>query len=106
MTSTSPTAVAISTLLREASAAILFRIGVGGDGIIPQGQWTFLSGTTPSGMTSMLLGVRNAGNHQTTWGVLNAALVAVSGCMQEKGWGPAVFDIYDGVNQVGTGMIA
>ena len=91
---------AVRGILRDASAVILFRVEAAGDGLLPQGQWTF-----PSTTGSLMLGVRNANNHQLTWGVANSALVALSGFMRVFGWWPTTFDIFDGGTQVGTGII-
>lgn len=64
-----------------------------------------------------MLQVVNADNHQTTWGVLGAAVSALRACMiaSESGsagpgsalrWGyAAYFSILDGDNVVGVGMI-
>ncbi|KAA6408379.1 MAG: hypothetical protein FRX48_08121 [Lasallia pustulata] len=69
------------------------------------------------GQESLMLQVVNADNHQTTWGVLGAAVSALRACMiaSESGsagqgsalrWGyAAYFSILDGDNVVGVGMI-
>ena len=48
---------------------------------------------------------RNANNHQTTWGVLGAAIEAIAGCMDQNGFGGGSFNIFDGGNEVGEGII-
>ena len=50
--------------------------------------------------------VINANNHQTTWGVLRAAIGAVGDAMiGNLAEGAATFRIVDGGNVVGTGTI-
>ena len=50
--------------------------------------------------------VQNANNHQTTWGVLRAAISGVGDCMFANAAEWAVsFRIVDGGNIVGTGTI-
>lgn len=44
-------------------------------------------------------------NHQTTWGVLAAALEAVKYYMGVFGYGEVGFGIWDGENQVGEGHL-
>ena len=47
----------------------------------------------------------NTGNHQLTWGVMGAAVEALTNFMVLYGFGPAVFLIYDGGNLVGRAML-
>ena len=49
--------------------------------------------------------VWNANNHQTTWGVLGAAIEAIVGHMNQNNFGGASFNIFDGSNEVGEGII-
>ena len=52
------------------------------------------------------INVSNANNHQVTYGVLRAAVAALRDYMAQEGeYGTLVFDIWDGVNQVGRGTI-
>lgn len=54
----------------------------------------------------MVLKVWNSNNHQITWGVLGNALWGLREYMQEKDvWGSAVFQVWDGSNWVGSGMV-
>ena len=53
----------------------------------------------------MDLNVWNANNHQTTWGLLGAAVAALRECMWVNGWGVGTFGIWDGGTQVGAGEI-
>ena len=52
---------------------------------------------------SVDLVVWNANNHQTTWGVLGAAVEALRECMRVNGWGVGRFGIWDGGIEVGGG---
>ena len=55
----------------------------------------------------MVLRVANANNHQTTWGVLGAAMRALANFVIEHGgFDTADFVIYDGENQVAMGVLA
>ena len=57
-------------------------------------------------MQELTMTVRNANNHQTTWGVLGAACWALKDFVSARGaFQTIVFSIYDGVNQVATGTI-
>ena len=47
----------------------------------------------------------NANNHQITMGVLGAAISALRDYVTKEGGGTLTFDIYDGENQVGVGLI-
>lgn len=64
----------------------------GGDGGVPP-------------MNELAVHIWNADNHQLTYGVLGAAISALSEYMQSYGWGAATFQIWDGPNEVGFGMI-
>lgn len=47
----------------------------------------------------------NTNNHQQTYGVLGAAIAALTSYMGAHGYGSATFTIFDGANEVGAGMI-
>lgn len=50
--------------------------------------------------------VRNANNHQCTYGVMRAAVAALYDYMlTENEYGTVTFDIWDGENQVGQGFV-
>ena len=50
--------------------------------------------------------VWSVNNHQTTFGVLGAAVEALLDCMRTRGeWGGARFEVYDGVEMVGEGWV-
>lgn len=51
------------------------------------------------------LRVWHANNHQTTWGVLGAAIEAIADFMTQYGFAGATFYIYDGGNEVGEGIL-
>lgn len=70
-----------------------------GDAVIPGGMVKWV------GDDDLLLSVKNAANHQITWGVLGSALVALSDYMSTFGYGAAAFTVFDGGSQVGEGTI-
>lgn len=47
---------------------------------------------------------QNANNHQLTFGVINAALVALTDWMEQHEIATCTFDVFDGKNQVGEGV--
>ena len=47
----------------------------------------------------------NSDNHQTTWGVLGAAVTASENHMSQNYYGAASFTIIDGMVEVGKGVI-
>lgn len=71
-----------------------------GDGLLHNGVFNY-----ESGFTGLAFQAWNAGNHQTTWGVLGAAISALQDCMVANGYGGAYFHIYDGENLVGSGSV-
>lgn len=89
---------AVRDLLGEAMSYIGYNIDYSGDGLIP-GIFNWL------GDDELRLNVRNTNNHQTTWGVLRAALAALEEYMSHNVYGLASFTINDGAHEVGEGMI-
>ena len=89
---------AVRDLLGEAMAYIGHNIDFNGDGLIP-GVFNWL------GDGELKLNVWNTNNHQTTWGVLRAALVALEEYMSQNFYGLASFTINDGAHEVGKGMV-
>lgn len=89
----------IQSLLATAIEDIVNSLHVQGDGLLHGGRFTYL------GRNAVALYVANANNHQTTYGVLLAALTGVQTWMQSYGWMSCAFDIYDGSNMVGEGRI-
>ena len=72
-----------------------------GDGVIVSGRY---EGVVPG--NSFGLGMRNANNHQLTYGVVQAAIAALKSYMsQENNYGWVLFEIWDGDNQVGVGAL-
>ena len=117
-----------TALLNYTYSQILAQIKANGDGIIStsgsypisyesngqlvaSGQvnsngvpYTFsLVGAAPGNST---ITASDANGHQTTLGVFGAAVGALQNYMSGQGYGTAIFDIYDGKNQVGTGTFA
>lgn len=93
------TSTVVEALVGTAVAAIAARLRVQGDGILRGGRFDYL------GRNAAALHVVNANNHQTTLGVLGAAMSAVQSWMQSNSWMSCSFDIYDGPNMVGQGII-
>lgn len=87
-------------LLELAMHTINFHLDIYGDGNLPGGSFD-----RESHMTGLTLRAWNANNHQTTWGVLGAAVTAMLEGMGRDGWGWGTFGIYDGGTQVGSGII-
>lgn len=58
-----------------------------------------------AGEEGLELRVHNANNHQTTYGVLGAAMSALVDYMGQNGYAAGSFKIYDGTNYVGDGTI-
>ena len=89
----------VQSLLNDAGNLILETIEQLGDGVIPRGWFDI------SGEDNLWLTVNNANNHQMTWGVLAAAVVALVDYMESSQWGTTTFKLFDGVNEVGVGSI-
>lgn len=70
-----------------------------GDGPLSGGHFGWV------GDNGLVLNAWGANNHQTTYGVLGAAIKALSGYFDAHGYGRATFLIYDGQNQVGEGIV-
>lgn len=49
--------------------------------------------------------VSDANNHQVTYGVLGSVVVGLEGLMARDGYGEGEFEVFDGANQVGKGMV-
>ena len=85
--------------LTEAYDVVLEHISHVGDGVVLGGVFNF------EVKDCALLSIWNANNHQTTWGVLRAAILVLADYMEKEGYGEVIFNIYDGKNQVGSGRI-
>ena len=90
---------AVENLLDAVTDYIIHLFDARGDTPVTGGVFNWL---TDDGL---VLSAWNANNHQLTYGVLGAALDAVSDYMNFNGFCRATFSVYDGVNQVGEGMI-
>lgn len=88
----------IQKMLDEAFYLVTDSIYTHGDGPLRNGQ--YFSSLEQTGVR-----VSNANNHQTTWGVLAAALTALSDYMSLTAFGEATFTIHDGGNLVGQGFV-
>ena len=97
--STSVGGTLILDVLNACCKLITYYIQQNGDGIMPGGYFNWM------GISGVALEAMNANNHQTTWGVLGAAINALLGYMEANGFRQAQFDIYDGENQVGVGLV-
>lgn len=89
----------IGPVLNDAYNSVYAHIQSTGDGLLPGGTFNFADHL-------MVLRIWNSNNHQITWGVLGNALWGLRHYMQEKDlWGSAVFQVWDGSNWVGSGMV-
>lgn len=89
-------------VLNAAFVSITEHIQAVGDGLLPgpDGMFRWLG---PNGIE---LHTQNANNHQTTWGVLGAAVMALGDYMHSFDvYGAVDFNIWDGSHQVGQGTI-
>ncbi len=92
----------LTTILSPVYLTVSNRLLEIGDSILSSGTFA-----AHAASTNMAFRAWNANNHQLTWGVLLAAIRAVSNYMMvENAWGDAEFDIYDGGIQVGRGVIS
>ena len=91
-------AESIQKMLDEAFYLVTDQIYTHGD--IPLRNGRFFSATEQTGVH-----VSNANNHQTTLGVLAAALNALSEYMSLTAFGEATFTIHDGGNLVSEGTV-
>ncbi|KAA6411260.1 MAG: hypothetical protein FRX48_04540 [Lasallia pustulata] len=97
-------AMQLPRLLISAAEVLIAHVQQLGDGVMPAlaGGGVF----SWKGEEALALEVANADNHQTTYGVLAAALLALCQYMSETGDAArASFDVYDGPNRVGAGWI-
>lgn len=88
----------IQKMLDEAFYLLTDLLYTHGDGPLMNGQ--YFSSLEQTGVH-----VLNANNHQTTRGVLAAALTALSEYMSLTAFGEATFTIHDGGNLVGQGSV-
>lgn len=88
----------IADILEDSYRVVLGRISSVGDTVISNGLFNWED-------HGLSLRVWHANNHQTTWGVLGAAIEAIADFMGQYGFGGASFFIYDGGNEVGEGIL-
>lgn len=98
----SVTGPAIPQLLLDLFNQLTRKIERGGDRVISDGVYVW----GPGGPGALVASFMNDNNHQLTYGVVRSAVAAVRGYMASDGdYGMMGFDIWDGDNQVGSGVI-
>ncbi len=95
-------------LLNQAYETALSRIALHGDNVVATSLvYGMIGSIVYLSSSGMMLRIANANNHQTTWGVLGAAMKALRNFVGEHGgFDMADFVIYDGENQVAMGTMA
>ncbi|MCJ1297451.1 hypothetical protein MMC08_000237 [Hypocenomyce scalaris] len=93
----------LAGLLEAVSMSITSQLQGPGDTVIPTGQFSYL--VPQSAGVSTAMHVWNINNHQTTWGVLGAAIEALNDYFKCTQWAAATFYIWDGLNEVGMGVV-
>ena len=88
----------LDSILLAAFNTIVAQVGLIGDGVIAGGQFSLT-------FEGVVLRVFNSNNHQLTRGVLGTALAGLRGYMSREGEKFVAFEIFDGVTQVGAGML-
>lgn len=91
---------AVPDILDDAYDALKRHIDILGDGPIPDGFFLWESIYGPR------LSTWNSNNHQQTFGVLAAAISALTNYMRTKYFGAVTFWIFDGTHEVGKGTIS
>ncbi|KAA6406958.1 MAG: hypothetical protein FRX48_09256 [Lasallia pustulata] len=81
-----------------------------GEALKANGDGPIIKGVFQLTRYGLLLAAKNANNHQLTRGVLEAAITATWQYMRSRQYGgrsqgTVTFQIFDGLNQVGTGSI-
>lgn len=79
--------------------ALGYAYTMGHHALIPHGSFT------QTGAQDLVFSVVNSNNHQVTWGVLAVAIQELAEYMSGAGFARAWFSIYQGINEVGTGVI-
>lgn len=94
-------------MLNDAYNSIVAHLLTNGDGLIAAGTWSFGQFNGLGRGFNVGVSVRNANNHQLTWGVIGSTVWGLSGFMHDRGiYGAVAFEVWDGVNMVGTGFLA
>ena len=78
------------------------RVQTRGDGPVSNGEYIW--GRRDN--TGVIFRASNANNHQLTYGVTCAAMEALLDYMEKHAYSGASFEIYDGQNQVGVGLLS
>ena len=91
---------AVIPVLSDAYNSVYAHLHSSGDGLVAGGGFKFT-------VNKMMVDVWNTNNHQLSWGVLGSTLWGLTQYMQTNGeWGSAVFQVFDGSNLVGSGMLS
>ena len=90
---------AIMNMVDAAALYVYSYVSNLGDGPISGGHFSW------EGDQGLVLNAWSANNHQTTYGVLGAAIKALTSYFNAHGYGRVTFLIFDGKNQVGEGIV-
>lgn len=94
-------------MLADAYNSILAHLLTNGDGLLAAGTWSFAQANAGGRGYKVGVSVRNANNHQITWGLLGSAVWGLGEFMRGRATsGSAVFEVWDGANQVGEGLVS
>ena len=97
------TGYAVQRLLSAASQVVLKQIDEYGDGLVSGGTFDQVMNTAAN---SVAIYISNRNNHQLTRGVLAAALSALDSYMNAQNFfGAMNFYVWDGANEIASGMI-
>lgn len=86
-------------MINAAALYLYSYVSNGADGPLSGGHFNW------NGENGLVLNAWGANNHQTTYGVLGAAIKALTSYFDAHGYGRATFLIFDGPNQVGEGIV-
>lgn len=90
----------LALLFANAIADIRQHIYIMGDSLVQGGSFSFF------GEDNMVLRIHDTNNHQTTYGVLGAAVMALWNFMTTQNqFRAGNFQVYDGPNMVGQGFV-
>lgn len=93
----------LTSLLEEVTHALTAHLASAADGPILHGEFSYLK--QQWGGATAAMHVWNVNNHQVTYGVLEAAVRTLQDFFDTTAWGAATFQIWDGVNEVGMGVL-
>ena len=104
---TSSVATLLLPVLSDAYNSVFAHLLTNGDGLVAAGTWSFAQRNVGGSAYNVGVSLMNANNHQLTWGVLGAAIWGLGGFMRTRRmFGAAVFEVWDGTNQVGRGALS